>query len=117
MTYCNTLLDKYGHNICNLKYLDYYNVTPLMYACGYFIQNVHNYITAVDEHEFLLNYDENANRGNIFTDINKLALSNNYEDCMKALNISIQEMITWFYTLDEENQQLVIEETEVGGHL
>jgi hypothetical protein len=52
----------------------------------------------------------------IFTDINKLALSNNYKDCRKALNISIQEMITWFYTLDEENQQLVIEKTEIGEH-
>jgi hypothetical protein len=56
MSYCNTLLDKYGPNICNLKYLDYYNVTPLMYACGYSIENLNEYINGPIINE---NTDEN----------------------------------------------------------
>jgi hypothetical protein len=41
---CTKLLSESGAEFCNLKYLDNYNVTPLMYACGYSIDNLDEYI-------------------------------------------------------------------------
>jgi hypothetical protein len=77
--YCSKLLDTYGYNICNLKYLDYYNVTPLMYACGYPIYDLDEYITTpiTDNNidDFSTNnydiYEGERSRGPIFTVLNK----------------------------------------------
>jgi hypothetical protein len=84
---CTKLLSETGADFCNLKYLDNYNVTPLMYACGYSIDNLDNYISAN-----ITDDDNNDDSGGTFTFINR-TIEEIYPHLLKQIEPTTPEQV------------------------